>query len=84
MPDFTPEHFERLPREIQGIMNLQRHQALRRKRHLIISKGFDTYKDLRDSEKALKQEVLEAKRSIHTYMKTVGVLEVICQEVTID
>jgi hypothetical protein len=84
MPDFTPEHLERLPREIQGIMNLPRHQALRRKRHLIISKGFDAYKDLPDSEKVSKQEVLEAKRSILNYMKTVGVLEVIYQEVTID
>ena len=51
---------------------------------MIISEGFNTYKDFSDSEKMSKQEVLELKRSILDYMKDVGVLEVRYQEVTIN
>jgi hypothetical protein len=84
MPDFTPEHLERLPSEIQGIINLPCYQALQKKRLAIISKGFQAYKHLPDAEKMSKEEVVETKRCILEYLKAVGVLEVIYQEVMVD
>ncbi|QGA17631.1 hypothetical protein EYB26_005306 [Talaromyces marneffei] len=84
MPDFTPEHLERLPSEVKDIMNLPCHQALSKKRRSIKSKGNQAYRDLPDAEKMSKKEVVETKRSILEYMVAVGVLKVISQEVTVD
>lgn len=63
MPDFTPEHLERLPSEIQAIMNLPRYQELGKKRQTIISKGLQAYKDLPGAEKCRKRRWLRQKEA---------------------
>ncbi|KAF3399586.1 hypothetical protein DPV78_006393 [Talaromyces pinophilus] len=84
MPDFCPQHLERLPSEIRNIMNLPGYRALSEKRRSIRSKGLQAYRDLHDAEKMSKREVTETKRGILEHMVAVGVLEVIYQEVTVD